>query len=110
MNLPEQQLGAWVEAPGKDARIELRQIEIPKPGPGEVLVKIEVSGVWYVTFLLYQNSHVCSTLTDELLSHSDHHSIYGTTPMTTHVAGHEGVGKVIAGSAPCAPYMLSVQC
>lgn len=48
MTSVERQIGAWVENPGKDARIELRQIEIPKPGAGEVLVKIEVSGVWYI--------------------------------------------------------------
>lgn len=48
MTSVDRQIGAWVETPGKDARIELRQIEIPKPGVGEVLVKMEVSGVWYV--------------------------------------------------------------
>lgn len=42
----DRQIGAWVDTPGKNAIIEFRQIEIPKPGPGEVLVKIEVSGVW----------------------------------------------------------------
>lgn len=48
MTMAQRQLGAWVETPGKQARIEMRQIEIPSPGPGEVLVQMEVSGVWYV--------------------------------------------------------------
>ncbi len=28
-------------------------------------------------------------------SHSDVHAIRGDTPMTTHIAGHEGVGRVV---------------
>lgn len=48
MGLPQQQLCAWVETPGPDATIAFRDIEVPKPGPGEVLVKLEVSGVWSV--------------------------------------------------------------
>jgi propanol-preferring alcohol dehydrogenase len=48
---------------------------IPIPGNGEILVKLEFSGV----------------------CHSDLHSIRGDTPMLTDVAGHEGVGKVIGG-------------
>ncbi|KAH8691510.1 hypothetical protein BGW36DRAFT_400776 [Talaromyces proteolyticus] len=73
MSLPQKQLCAWVETPGPEATIEFRNIEVPTPGPGEVLVKLEVSGV----------------------CHSDHHSIYGNTPMTAHIAGHEGVGIVV---------------
>ncbi|KAK7224685.1 hypothetical protein V2G26_012688 [Clonostachys chloroleuca] len=69
----QHQVCAWVEKPGPDAEIELRGIAVPSPGPGDVIVKLEVTGV----------------------CHSDHHSIYGNTPMSTHIAGHEGVGKVI---------------
>jgi hypothetical protein len=43
------QLCAWVEQPGPKAKIELREIDIPTPGTGQVLVKLQVSGVWYVT-------------------------------------------------------------
>ena len=46
LKLPHKQTCAWVEQPGADAVIEFRDIDIPKPGPGEVLVKLEVSGVW----------------------------------------------------------------
>lgn len=48
---------------------------VPTPGKGEILVKLEFSGV----------------------CHSDLHSIRGDTPMLTDVAGHEGVGKVVKG-------------
>lgn len=48
---------------------------VPTPGKGEILVKLEFSGV----------------------CHSDLHSIRGDTPMLTDVAGHEGVGKVVMG-------------
>lgn len=49
---------------------------VPIPGDGEILVKLEFSGV----------------------CHSDLHSIRGDTPMLTDVAGHEGVGKVVQGT------------
>ncbi|CAH0024871.1 unnamed protein product [Clonostachys rhizophaga] len=65
----QHQVCAWVEKPGPDAEIELRDIAVPSPGPGDVLVKLAVTGV----------------------CHSDHHSIYGNTPMSTHIAGHEGL-------------------
>ncbi|KAJ5232702.1 hypothetical protein N7468_005658 [Penicillium chermesinum] len=48
---------------------------VPVPAEGEVLIKLEYSGV----------------------CHSDLHSIRGDTPMTTDVAGHEGIGKVVQG-------------
>ena len=48
MGIPQQQLSAWVETPGPDATIEFREIAVPKPSAGEVLVKLEVSGVWSV--------------------------------------------------------------
>ena len=48
---------------------------LPSPKLGEILVKLEFSGV----------------------CHSDVHSIRGDTPMLTDVAGHEGIGRVVAG-------------
>jgi propanol-preferring alcohol dehydrogenase len=50
---------------------------VPTPGKGEILIKLEFSGV----------------------CHSDLHSIRGDTPMLTDVAGHEGVGKVVKGKS-----------
>ena len=58
------------------AKVEIRSnCPVPTPVNGEILVKLEFSGV----------------------CHSDLHSIRGDTPMLTDVAGHEGVGKVIGG-------------
>ncbi|KAL4751714.1 hypothetical protein BDW72DRAFT_89316 [Aspergillus terricola var. indicus] len=56
------------------SRLEIRNDRpIPSPAAGELLVKLEFSGV----------------------CHSDVHSVRGETPMLTDVAGHEGVGRVV---------------
>jgi Zn-dependent alcohol dehydrogenase len=47
MGVSDTQLCAWVETPSQNAVAEIRQIEIPIPGEGEVLVKLSVTGVWY---------------------------------------------------------------
>ncbi|KIW92080.1 uncharacterized protein Z519_07064 [Cladophialophora bantiana CBS 173.52] len=72
--IPKTQIAAWLEKPQPGARLQIRNdIEVPSPKEGEVLVKLEYSG----------------------FCHSDVHSIYGETPMSTDIAGHEGVGYVI---------------
>ena len=41
------QTAAWLENPGPGARLVIRNdIEIPSPKMGEVLVKLECTGVW----------------------------------------------------------------
>jgi alcohol dehydrogenase, propanol-preferring len=71
---PDVQTAAWLDFPRHGATLKIRHdIDVPKPKEGEVLVKLEVSGI----------------------CHSDVHSIYGDTPMETDIAGHEGVGTVI---------------
>ncbi|KIW83635.1 hypothetical protein Z517_02881 [Fonsecaea pedrosoi CBS 271.37] len=73
--IPTTQIAAWLEKPQPGARLQLRNdIEVPSPKEGEVLVKLEYTG----------------------FCHSDVHSIYGETPMSTDIAGHEGVGHVVA--------------
>lgn len=68
------QIAAWLEKPEHGARLQIRNdIEIPVPGNGELLVKLDYTG----------------------FCHSDVHSIYGETPMETDIAGHEGIGHVI---------------
>jgi len=68
------QTGAWIDTPGPGARIQIRNdLPIPSPSAGEVLVKLQCTGV----------------------CHSDVYSISGHTPMTTGVAGHEGIGHVV---------------
>lgn len=78
MALPSTQIAAVVPSPGThgSSEVQVRSTHpVPKPGEGEILVKLEFSG----------------------LCHSDIHSIRGDTPMLTDVAGHEGVGKVVGG-------------
>ena len=71
---PKTQIGAWLEKPQPGARLVIRKdLEIPSPHEGEVLVKLDYTG----------------------FCHSDVHSIYGETPMETDIAGHEGVGHVV---------------
>jgi alcohol dehydrogenase, propanol-preferring len=71
---PGFQSAAWLPKAGPGATLEIRHdIEIPNPKSGQVLVKLECSGI----------------------CHSDVHSIYNETPMETDIAGHEGVGNVV---------------
>ena len=47
MNLPKFQTAACVDEPGPQARVyERHDVEIPEPADGEVLVKLEFTGVW----------------------------------------------------------------
>lgn len=47
-DIPSTQLAGWVEASGPTAHVILRRdILVPQPGPGEVLVKLAYTGVWY---------------------------------------------------------------
>ncbi|OAP63486.1 hypothetical protein AYL99_02713 [Fonsecaea erecta] len=72
--IPKTQIAAWLEKPQPGAQLQIRNdIEVPSPKEGEVLVKLEYTG----------------------FCHSDVHSIYGETPMSTDIAGHEGVGRVV---------------
>ncbi|KAF7712118.1 Zinc-type alcohol dehydrogenase [Penicillium ucsense] len=77
MTIPSTQIAAAIPPSGPDGSLTVtisKTHSVPKPGDGEVLVKLEYSGV----------------------CHSDVHSIRGDTPMLTDVAGHEGVGKVVS--------------
>ncbi|OOF99706.1 hypothetical protein ASPCADRAFT_203473 [Aspergillus carbonarius ITEM 5010] len=76
MAIPQTQIAAVLPPSGATATSKLQIIHdrlVPSPTEGEVLVKLEYSG----------------------LCHSDVHSVRGETPMLTDVAGHEGVGKVV---------------
>ncbi|KIW65754.1 hypothetical protein PV04_07982 [Phialophora macrospora] len=73
-SIPTTQTAAWLEKPQPGARFQIRNdIEVPTPGDGDVLIKLEYTG----------------------FCHSDVHSAYGDTPMSTDIAGHEGVGHVV---------------
>lgn len=78
MTIPSTQIAAVIPPSGVPAAsmVQISRIHpVPTPGDGELLVKLEFSGV----------------------CHSDLHSIRGDTPMKTDVAGHEGVGRVVKG-------------
>jgi len=68
--------------PELGAKLEIRDLPVPEPGPGQVLVKIEASG----------------------LCHTDIHAARGDWPVKPKmplVPGHEGVGAVVAvGEGP----------
>lgn len=77
---PHTQTAAVLPSTGAtvNTRLEIKNDRpIPSPAQGELLVKLEFSGV----------------------CHSDVHSVRGETPMLTGVAGHEGVGKVVKGES-----------
>ncbi|KAL3474907.1 alcohol dehydrogenase [Aspergillus californicus] len=74
--IPKTQTAAVIPPSGATANthLEIRNDRpVPLPAAGEILVKLEFSGV----------------------CHSDVHSVRGETPMLTDVAGHEGVGTVV---------------
>jgi propanol-preferring alcohol dehydrogenase len=63
--------------PELGAKLEIQQLTVPEPGPGQVLVKIEASGV----------------------CHTDIHAAHGDWPVKPNppfIPGHEGVGVVTA--------------
>jgi hypothetical protein len=47
-NIPPTQKAVWISNPGPNGTVQLRTIPTPQPGDGEVLVKIEYSGIWYI--------------------------------------------------------------
>ena len=70
------QTAAWIDCPGPNTTPYLKHdVPIPTPDAGQVLVKLEYTGV----------------------CHSDVHAILGQTKrMAVHIGGHEGVGRVVA--------------
>jgi propanol-preferring alcohol dehydrogenase len=66
--------------PELGAKLEIRELAVPTPGPGQVLVKMEASG----------------------LCHTDIHAAYGDWPVKPNppfIPGHEGVG-IVTESGP----------
>jgi len=79
------QIGAWINTPKPGVTLQIRNdLPIPKPGPGEILIKLLVTG----------------------FCHSDVHSIYGETPMDTNIAGHEGIGSVVGVGPDVSPNVI----
>ena len=50
---PVRQLAAWLNHPHPGAQLDIRDdLEIPQPADGEVLIKLEYTGVWCMTLAL----------------------------------------------------------
>ena len=63
--------------PALGSKLEIRELPVPEPGPGQVLIEMEASG----------------------LCHTDIHAANGDWPVKPNppfVPGHEGVGRVVA--------------
>jgi D-arabinose 1-dehydrogenase-like Zn-dependent alcohol dehydrogenase len=77
ISIPKTQKAAVVEKPGKDAKAVIRDIPVEEPNEGEVLIKMDATGV----------------------CHTDLHLIKDDwspqMTMTCPVGGHEGVGKIV---------------
>lgn len=81
-SLPQTQRAAIKVGQGRAATTEVQEIAVPQPGPGQILVKINYSGL-------------CAS--DKSLLH-DEWSFSGVAmqPQTKGIAGHEGAGIVVA--------------
>jgi len=66
-----------VVVPELGAKLEVREMPVPTPGPGQVLVRMETSGVCH---------------TDIHAAHGD----WAAKPSTPYIPGHEGIGIVEA--------------
>lgn len=82
LDIPAKQRAAVRQGAGVDATAPLSTIPVPQPGPGEILVKITWTGL-------------CGS--DKSLIH-DEWKDFGVAmmPQTHGIAGHEGVGPVVA--------------
>ncbi|EXJ96234.1 hypothetical protein A1O1_01360 [Capronia coronata CBS 617.96] len=82
VDIPKLQKAAVKVGSGDEARAPVKEVEVPQPGPGQVLVKINWTGL-------------CGS--DKSLLH-DEWSSFGVAmqPATKGIAGHEGAGTIVA--------------
>ncbi|ORX97505.1 alcohol dehydrogenase [Clohesyomyces aquaticus] len=86
MTVPKTQKAAIKTGEGAKSKVEVKEIEVPQPGPDQILVKINYSGL-------------CAS--DKSLLHDEWAGAgLSMQPQTHGIAGHEGAGVVVAvGSA-----------
>jgi propanol-preferring alcohol dehydrogenase len=85
MALPTSQTAAWIENPGSEGELVIRDgVSVQQPAKGEVLVKMECSGI----------------------CHSDCRNVYGMGKYED-IPGHEGVGVVVKLGEGASPDLLN---
>ncbi|KAI8941984.1 hypothetical protein NX059_000094 [Plenodomus lindquistii] len=80
MDLPKTQRAAVKQGSGNTATVVIKEIPVPAPGPDQILVKINYSGL-------------CASDKSVLY---DEWSNVGMQPGSQYIAGHEGAGVVVA--------------
>ncbi|KAK5189551.1 hypothetical protein LTR99_001830 [Exophiala xenobiotica] len=82
VDIPKHQKAAVKVGNGESAKAPVQQVDVPTPGPGEILVKINWTGL-------------CAS--DKSLIH-DEWASFGVAmqPATKGIAGHEGAGVVVS--------------
>lgn len=83
MSIPSTQRAAVKSAPGKDSKVEIREVPTPSISSGQILVKITYSGL-------------CGS---DLGFYRDKYAAWGgamNLETTKGIAGHEGAGVVVA--------------
>jgi alcohol dehydrogenase, propanol-preferring len=123
MGLPQTQRAAVKEGTGDDSTAPVKDIPVPEPGPGQILVKINWSGLCtlipsppslpdlpprqppFQTVMLIPDSVGAS---DKSLLHDEWAPMgFTMTERSNNIAGHEGAGTV-AAVPPSASHLWSV--
>jgi D-arabinose 1-dehydrogenase-like Zn-dependent alcohol dehydrogenase len=77
ISIPKTQKAAVVEKPGKDAKAVIKDIPVEEPQEGEVLIKMDATGVCHTDLHLIKDDWAPQMT------------------MVCPVGGHEGVGKIV---------------
>lgn len=97
VSIPKQQKAAIKQGEGADSKAPVKEIEVPTPGPDEVLVKINWYGFQrrHCSELIKNRTGLCAS--DKSLI-KDEWAAFGLSmkPETKGIAGHEGAGIVVA--------------
>lgn len=92
---------AYLTAPG--APLELREIAVPQPGPGEVLVKLEVCGLCHSDLHFWKGDHALPRELPVVLGHEGIGRVVGAGPGVTRLRSGDrvGIGYVYGTCGQC---------
>ncbi len=97
MNLPETMQGAMLLGP---EHIEVREVPVPRPGQGELLLKVEAATTCGTDVKVFKRGgHPRMLQVPTLFGHEMAGTVAAAGPGVTRFA--EGDGLVVANSAPC---------